>query len=33
MAQEDGSRMGGFVDPFSTLWWIRTSQPGGDTPD
>jgi PhnB protein len=28
MAQEDGSRMGGFVDPFRTLWWASTSQPG-----
>jgi PhnB protein len=23
-AQEDGSRMGGFVDPFGTLWWVST---------
>jgi PhnB protein len=23
-AQEDGSRMGGFVDPFGTLWWVNT---------
>lgn len=20
--QDDGSRMGGFVDPFGTLWWV-----------
>jgi len=26
-AQEDGSRMGGFVDPFGTLWWISTDRP------
>ncbi len=32
MAREDGGRMGGFVDPFSTLRWVSTSQPGGDTP-
>jgi PhnB protein len=32
MAQEDGSRIGGFVDPFNTLWRVSTSQPGGDTP-
>ncbi len=31
MAQDDGSRMGGFVDPFGTLWWVSTSQPGGST--
>ncbi|MET0136575.1 MAG: VOC family protein [Kibdelosporangium sp.] len=24
-AQDDGSRMGGFVDPFGTLWWVNTS--------
>jgi PhnB protein len=30
-AQEDGTRMGGFVDPFGTLWWVSTSPPGGDT--
>lgn len=23
-AQDDGSRMGGFVDPFGTLWWVST---------
>lgn len=23
--QEDGSRMGGFVDPFGTLWWLNTA--------
>jgi PhnB protein len=28
-AQDDGSRMGGFVDPFGTLWWVSTSQPMG----
>ncbi|GAA1074480.1 putative glyoxalase superfamily protein PhnB [Nocardiopsis composta] len=22
--QEDGSRVGGFVDPFGTLWWVST---------
>jgi PhnB protein len=22
--QSDGSRMGGFVDPFGTLWWVST---------
>ncbi|MGW0245213.1 VOC family protein [Nocardia goodfellowii] len=22
--QDDGSRMGGFVDPFGTLWWVTT---------
>lgn len=27
MAQEDGSRMGGFVDPFGTLWWVVSSEP------
>lgn len=32
MAQEDGSRMGGFVDPFGTLWWVSTTQPSGSTP-
>jgi PhnB protein len=32
MAQEDGSRMGGFVDPFGTLWWVSTSQPAGSEP-
>ncbi|MQA81695.1 MAG: hypothetical protein GEV10_24995 [Streptosporangiales bacterium] len=26
-AQDDGSRMGGFVDPFGTLWWVSTSSP------
>jgi PhnB protein len=31
-AQDDGSRYGGFVDPFGTLWWVSTSQPGGSTP-
>jgi PhnB protein len=25
--QEDGNRMGGFVDPFGTLWWVSTSDP------
>lgn len=25
--QPDGSRYGGFVDPFGTLWWISTTQP------
>ncbi|RKT56104.1 VOC family protein [Saccharothrix australiensis] len=25
--QEDGSRMGGFVDPFGTLWWVSTTRP------
>jgi PhnB protein len=25
--QVDGSRMGGFVDPFGTLWWVSTSAP------
>ena len=29
--QDDGGRMGGFVDPFGTLWWVSTSQPGGGT--
>lgn len=23
----DGSRMGGFVDPFGTLWWVNTAAP------
>ncbi|MDP9842724.1 VOC family protein [Streptosporangium lutulentum] len=23
-AQEDGNRMGGFVDPYGTLWWVST---------
>lgn len=23
-SQDDGSRMGGFVDPFGTLWWVST---------
>ena len=27
-AQDDGNRMGGFVDPFGTLWWISTTWPG-----
>lgn len=27
-AQDDGSRMGGFVDPFGTLWWVSTTDPG-----
>ncbi|WP_211225514.1 VOC family protein [Amycolatopsis nigrescens] len=27
-AQEDGSRMGGVVDPFGTLWWLTTNTPG-----
>ncbi|QFZ24364.1 VOC family protein [Saccharothrix syringae] len=22
--QDDGGRMGGFVDPFGTLWWVST---------
>ncbi|MBP2478366.1 PhnB protein [Crossiella equi] len=22
--QEDGGRLGGFVDPFDTLWWVST---------
>jgi PhnB protein len=22
--QDDGSRAGGFVDPFGTLWWVST---------
>lgn len=26
---DDGTRMGGFVDPFGTLWWVSTSQPVG----
>lgn len=26
-AQEDGSRMGGFVDPFGTLWWVTDTAP------
>ncbi|MGV9752091.1 VOC family protein [Nocardia farcinica] len=26
-AQPNGSRMGGFVDPFGTLWWISTTAP------
>ncbi|MEW2353680.1 VOC family protein [Spirillospora sp. NPDC029432] len=26
-AQEDGARMGGFVDPFGTLWWLSTEAP------
>ncbi|WP_410578366.1 VOC family protein [Amycolatopsis sp. lyj-108] len=26
--QGDGSRMGGFVDPFGTLWWLSTDTPG-----
>jgi PhnB protein len=30
MAQDDGSRMGGFVDPFGTLWWVSNSEPGGE---
>lgn len=30
-AQDDGSRMGGFVDPFGTLWWVSTSRPSRDT--
>jgi PhnB protein len=30
--QEDGSRMGGFVDPFGTLWWVSTSQPESGNP-
>jgi PhnB protein len=31
-AQDDGSRMGGFVDPFGTLWWVSTSQPSANPP-
>lgn len=27
-AQGDGSRMGGVVDPFGTLWWLSTDTPG-----
>lgn len=27
MAQVDGSRFGGFVDPFGTLWWVSSSDP------
>ncbi|PRX97742.1 VOC family protein [Allonocardiopsis opalescens] len=26
-AQQDGGRMGGFVDPFGTLWWVSTTPP------
>lgn len=26
-AQPDGSRMGGFVDPFGTLWWVSSTEP------
>jgi PhnB protein len=26
--QEDGSRMGGVIDPFGTLWWLSTNTPG-----
>jgi PhnB protein len=26
-AQDDGSRVGGFVDPFGTLWWVSTARP------
>ncbi|MGW0515908.1 VOC family protein [Crossiella sp. NPDC003009] len=25
--QDDGSRMGGFVDPFGTLWWVSSTRP------
>lgn len=25
MAPAGGNRMGGFVDPFGTLWWVNTS--------
>ena len=28
MAQDDGSRFGGFVDPFGTLWWVSSSDSG-----
>lgn len=28
-AQHDGSRLGGFVDPFGTLWWVSTTAPTG----
>lgn len=24
-AQDDGTRMGGFVDPFGTLWWVTSA--------
>jgi PhnB protein len=24
--QDDGSRSGGFVDPFGTLWWVSTAE-------
>ncbi|GAA1591067.1 VOC family protein [Actinomadura kijaniata] len=27
VAQDDGTRMGGFVDPFGTLWWVSTRHP------
>jgi PhnB protein len=23
--QDDGSKMGGFIDPFGTLWWVSSS--------
>lgn len=26
-AHDDGSQMGGFVDPFGTLWWLSTKAP------
>lgn len=26
--QDDGSRMGAFIDPFGTLWWLSTQKPG-----
>ena len=27
-AQDAGSRMGGVIDPFGTLWWLSTNNPG-----
>jgi PhnB protein len=30
-AQGDGSRMGGFVDPYGTLWWVSTNQPSANS--
>ncbi|MCM6776129.1 hypothetical protein NDR87_19460 [Nocardia sp. CDC159] len=27
MGQPDGVRMGGFVDPYGTLWWVSTQRP------
>lgn len=26
-AQDDGSKMGGFIDPFGTLWWVNSNAP------